>query len=60
MFKGVKAYLHGGTTVVLNKTDIHNAKDEDFQEVSLYLSHDFIEESAEELRLIEDTEDDDF
>ena len=58
MFKYVKGYLFREGTVVLNKNDIRNAKDEDFREVSLYLSYEFIQESAEELEYIMDDEED--
>lgn len=58
MFKGVKAYLYEGSTVVLDKSHIKNAKDEQFEEVSLYLAEEFIKESYEELKLIEGAEDD--
>lgn len=62
MFKGVKAYLYDGQTVVLNKSDIKNAEEEKFQEVSLYVSVDFIKESYKELEVmgeLEENEDDD-
>jgi len=58
MFKYVKAYLYGDKTVVLNKSDIKNAKDEDFKEVSLWLSEEFIQESAEEIEMCSDDEED--
>lgn len=57
MFKGVRAYLFREETVVLNKSDVKGAKDEDFREVSLYISYDFIKESVEELEYISDDED---
>lgn len=47
MYKGVKAYLYQNSTVVINRTDIKGAKEEDFKEVSLYLSYEFIKESNE-------------
>lgn len=53
MFKGVTAYLYQGNTVVLNKEDIKNAKEEDFLKVFLYLPHNFIKESAEELKYLD-------
>lgn len=62
MFKGVKAYLYDGQTVVLNKSDIKNAEEEKFQKVSLYVSVDFIKESYKELEVmgeLEENEDND-
>ncbi|NLV16056.1 MAG: hypothetical protein GXY50_02430 [Syntrophomonadaceae bacterium] len=59
MFKVVNAYLFEKGTVVLNKNDIKDAKDESFQRVRLFLPYEFIKESAEELELILD-EDDNF
>lgn len=49
MIKYVKAYLYNGKTVVINKSEIKNARDEDFTEVSLYLPDEFIWNSAKEL-----------
>lgn len=57
MFKGTKAYLYEGGTVVLDKSHIKNAKEEQFEEVSLYLSKEFIEESYGELKLTESADD---
>lgn len=58
MYKGVRGYLYKGATVVLNKSDINNAKEEDYKEVMIYISNDFIKESAEEIELMVDEEDD--
>lgn len=57
MFKCVSAYLYKEGTVVINKMDIKGAKEGDFKEVQLYLPHEFIKESAEELEYISDDED---
>lgn len=56
MYKGFTAYLYKGTTVVLKKKNIANAKDEDFAEVQVYLSDEFIRECAEELEMLSDDE----
>jgi len=52
MFKGVKAFLYNGTTVVLDKSHIRNAKEELFQEVTLFLPAEFIKESYKELEIM--------
>ena len=52
MLKFAKVHLFREGTVVLNKEDVRNAKDEDFKEVGIYLPYDFIQESAEELEYI--------
>lgn len=53
MYKIVKGYLFDGKTAVLNKSDIKNAKNEDFKEITLYIHYDFIKESNEELEYID-------
>lgn len=60
MFKGTKAYLYQDSTVVLNKNDLKNAKEEDFKEVTLLLSADFIKNSYKELEVIEESDEEDF
>lgn len=56
MYKGVIAYLFRDSTVVLNKSDIHNAKDDDFKEVRLLIPIDFIKESYEEYSFVSEDE----
>lgn len=56
MVKYVKAYLYEGKTVVIDKHDIKNAKNDDFTEVSLYLTEEFIKDSADELEMLSDEE----
>lgn len=53
MYKYVKAYLFKEETVVVEKTDIKNAEDDEFRVVSLLLPSEFIQEYAEELQHIE-------
>lgn len=56
MIKGMVGYLYQGSTVVLNKSDIKNAKNEDFTEVSIFINEDNIRQWAEELDMLEDDE----
>ncbi len=56
MYRGTKAYLFKNHTVVLNKIDIKNAKEEDFKEVMLYLPYEFIKRTAVEIDFFEEGE----
>jgi hypothetical protein len=52
--KYIRAYLYKGSTVVIDKKDIKNSTDNDFVEISLFLSEDFIRNCAEELEMLSD------
>lgn len=54
MVKYIRAYLYKGSTVVIDKKDIKNSTDNDFVEISLFLSEDFIRNCAEELEMLSD------
>jgi len=56
MFKCTDAYLYREDTVVLNKSDVKNAGEKDFRSISLYVTADFIKESAKELEQLEEEE----
>ena len=56
MIKGMIGYLYQGTTVVLNKSDIRNAKNEDFTKIRIFINEDDIKQWAEELDILEDNE----
>lgn len=49
MYKGTKAYIFKDDTVVLNKKDIKNSKDEEYKEVIIYIPYKFIIESYDEI-----------
>lgn len=51
MFIGSKAYLFNDRTVVINKSDIENAKPEEFKEILLCLSEEFITNNYEKIQL---------
>ena len=56
--KELKGYLlKDSDMVVLHKSDINNAKDEEFEEVSLFINTDDIKKLAEEIESAEDEED---
>lgn len=45
-------YLYSDNTVVIEKSDIKNAKDEDFRPVRVFIDEKYIKEWAEELELM--------
>lgn len=49
---GRKAYLFRGSTVVFDKKQIMNAKDEEFEEISVFIPVDKVEEWYEALEAI--------
>lgn len=58
MFMQVKGYiLKDSNTVVLEKEHIQGASADDFEEVSICLTRDFIKEQHETLLFVEDDED---
>lgn len=57
MQKYTRAYLYNESTVVLEKSAITNAKDEDFKEVTLLIPAEQIKDWYEELDLMGELED---
>ena len=59
MLKGVVGYLYKGDTVVINKHDIENSKEEDFVKVGVFLNEDDIKEWADEIKMLNFDEEED-
>lgn len=49
---GRKAYLFNGSTVVFDKSQVINAKDEEFEEIRVFIPVEKIEEWYESLEVI--------
>lgn len=52
MFFGTVAYLYKNEVVVINKGDISNSKPEEFKEITLFLSDEFVVNQYEKMELI--------
>lgn len=52
MHKMTKAYLFEEGTVVLDKSVIHNSKNENYREVTLIISTDQIKDLYEEIEML--------
>ena len=52
MTKALMGYLYNENTVVIDKSDMKNAKDEDFRPVRLFINEKHIKEWVDELEMI--------
>lgn len=55
MVKGLMGYLYSDNTVVIDKSDIKNAKDEDFRPVRIFIDEKHIREWHKELEIADET-----
>lgn len=54
MTKALMGYLYKENTVVIDKCDIKNAKDEDFRPVRVFIDEKYIEEWNKELEMMKE------
>lgn len=54
MVKGLIGYLYAENTVVMDKSDIRNASDEDFRPVRLFIDEKHIRQWYKELEMAEE------
>lgn len=57
MVKGLIGYLYAENTVVMDKSDIRNASQEDFRPVRLFIDEKYIKQWAKELEMMTELED---
>lgn len=56
MVKGLLGYLYLDNTVVMDKSEIKNAKDEDFTQVNIFIDEKHIREWHQELEMMTELE----
>lgn len=56
MIKGLLGYLYLDHTVVIDKSEIKNAKDEDFRQVNIFIDEEHIREWHQELEMMTELE----